>query len=176
MVRGWVCALSFFSCMKIGYQKLMAEAEVNITSVQTKDTDANLWERHGYKVFFCTNCHWKKSLLRGSESSGKLLWAALLPDNFEMPLLQGQTFCVSCWKWRAHGFQMMPFRHASFDIGSEKSVNVNVFLARNETQISQTQLPVLAGGPGSLWPQDLGGFWSSPASSATRGHAEHPSG
>lgn len=34
-------------------------------------------------------------------------------------------------------FQMMPSRHASFDTGSEKSVNVNVFLARNKTQLSQ---------------------------------------
>jgi len=80
MVRGWVCALSFFSYMKIGSQKLMTEAEVNITSLQSEATDANLWERRGYKTFLHTNSHWKKSLLRGSESSGKLLWAALLPD------------------------------------------------------------------------------------------------
>lgn len=61
-------------------QKLMTEAEVNITSLQSEATDANLRERHGYKTFLHTNSHWKKSLLRGSESSGKLLWAALLPD------------------------------------------------------------------------------------------------
>ena len=148
MVTDWVCALSFFSCLKIwswkpycgGWSQCHQSA-----SCFCKATDANLGKSQSYKPLLQTKCHRKNSLCRGWwELSEKLLWTTLLPDIL---LCRFSRDWLSMWAGGAQGCPCLPDdpRHTSSDTRPEqiRPANGTVIPARIKTELSQTQRPSL---------------------------------